>query len=130
MRAHEALVKYRKTIVAAVDDVDRAIKQYRSDLQRLKVLGVALEASHRAVVRITERYERNETDFRAVLDVQRRDYELMEHTAVAAEAVVLRYIAFYKALGGGWELYNELPPIPPAQPAIMATVRRLTDGWH
>jgi hypothetical protein len=54
----------------------------------------------------------------------------MEHTAIAAEAVVLRYIAFYKALGGGWELFTELPPLPPAQPAIVAAVRRLTNGWH
>jgi hypothetical protein len=43
---------------------------------------------------------------------------------------VLRYVTFYEALGGGWELYNELPPIPPADPAIIASVRRLTDGWH
>ncbi len=25
------------------------------------------------------------------------------------------YVAFYKALGGGWELYADLPPLPPAQ---------------
>jgi hypothetical protein len=54
----------------------------------------------------------------------------MEQRALAAEAAVLRYVTFYEALGGGWELYNELPPIPPADPAIIASVRRLTDGWH
>jgi hypothetical protein len=43
---------------------------------------------------------------------------------------MLDYITFYKALGGGWELYADLPPIPAAQPALMATVRRVTDGWH
>jgi NodT family efflux transporter outer membrane factor (OMF) lipoprotein len=130
MRAHETLVKYRKTIIAAVEEVDQAMKQYRSDLQRLKALGVALDASHRAVDLTTEHYERGETDFRVVLDVQRRHYELMEDRAIAEAAVVLRYVAFYKALGGGWELYNELPPIPSAEPAIIASVRRLADGWH
>jgi outer membrane protein TolC len=130
MRAHEALVKYRKTIMAAVEEVDQAINQYRSDLQRLKALGVASEASHRAVVLTTEHYERGETEFRAVLDAQHKNYELMEQRAIAAGAAVLRYVTFYEALGGGWELYNELPPIPPADPAIIASVRRLTDGWH
>jgi hypothetical protein len=43
---------------------------------------------------------------------------------------VLEYVAFYKALGGGWELYDELPPIPDAQPAVIAAVRRLLNGWH
>ena len=116
MKAHEVLVRYKKTIVAAVEEVDQAIKQYRMDLQRQRELGVALEASHRAVNLATERYERGVTDFLNVLDAQRQDYALAEQTAIAAEVVVLDYVAFYKALGGGWELYIDLPPIPPAQP--------------
>jgi hypothetical protein len=43
---------------------------------------------------------------------------------------VLHYLAFYKALGGSWELYGELPPLPPVQPAIVAGVGRLTGGWR
>jgi NodT family efflux transporter outer membrane factor (OMF) lipoprotein len=130
MKAHEVLVRYKKTIIAAVEEVDQAIKQYRMDLQRQRDLGVALEASHRAVALATERYERGVTDFLNVLDAQRQDYALAEQAAIAAETVVLDYVAFYKALGGGWELYTDLPPIPQAQPAVMATVRRVTDGWH
>jgi NodT family efflux transporter outer membrane factor (OMF) lipoprotein len=130
LRAHETLVNYKKTIIDAVEEVDQAIKQYRFDLQRHRQLSIALEASHRAVNVATERYERGVTDFLNVLEAQRADYALAEQTAIAAEIVVLRYVAFFKALGGGWELYAELPPIPVAQPAVMATVRRLTNGWH
>jgi NodT family efflux transporter outer membrane factor (OMF) lipoprotein len=130
LRTHEALVQYKKTIVAAVEEVDQAIKQYRLDLQRQRELGVALEASHRAVTLATERYERGVTDFLNVLDAQRQDYALAEQTAIAAEVVALDYVAFYKALGGGWELYTDLPPIPPAQPALLATARRVMNGWH
>jgi NodT family efflux transporter outer membrane factor (OMF) lipoprotein len=130
MKAHEALVQHKKTIIAAVEEVDQAIKQYRMDLQQQHDLSVALEAGHRAVALATERYERGVTDFLYVLDAQRQDYALAEQTAVVAEAVVLDYVAFYKALGGGWELYTDLPPIPVAQPAVIATVRRVTNGWH
>src|SRR5208337_5111457 len=56
MKAHEVLVRYKKTIVAAVEEVTQAIKQYRMDLQRQRDLAVALEASHRAVDLATERY--------------------------------------------------------------------------
>jgi NodT family efflux transporter outer membrane factor (OMF) lipoprotein len=130
MKADEAFIRYKKTIVAAVEEVDQAIKQYRADLQRKRDLAVALEASRRAVELATERYERGVTDFLNVLDAQRQDFALKEQAAIAAEAVVLDYVAFYKALGGGWELYTGLPPIKPAQPALAATVRRVTDGWH
>jgi outer membrane protein TolC len=130
LRTHEVLVKYKKTIIAAVEETDQAIQQYHFDLQRLKALDAALEAIRRAVDLNTERYIRSEADFRSLLSVQRRHYALAEQTAIAAEAVALRYVAFYKALGGGWELNDALPPIPPAQPAIAAAVGRLVDGWH
>ena len=130
MRAHEALVRYKKTIITAVEEVDQAIKQYRLDRQRLKALGEALEESHRAVDLATERYKRGATDFLNVLDAQRQDFALAEEKAHAAEVAMQSYLAFYKALGGGWELYDELPLIPEAQPAVIATVRRLTNSWH
>jgi outer membrane protein TolC len=130
MRTHEALVYYKKTIIGAVEDVDQAIKQYRFDLAQQKALNVALTASQRAVDLAMERYERGVTDFLNVLDAQRQEYALEDQYAVAQEAVVLQYVAFYKALGGGWELYDELPPIPDAQPAVIATARRLLNNWH
>jgi NodT family efflux transporter outer membrane factor (OMF) lipoprotein len=130
MKAHEVLVNYRKTIIVAVEEVDQAIKQYQLDLAQKKALGVALVASRRAVDLSMERYERGVTDFFNVLDAQRQQYALEEQDAIAEEVVVLQYVAFYKALGGGWELYDELPPVPDAQPAVIATVRRLLNDWH
>jgi len=130
MRAHEVLVRYKKTVIAAVEEVDQAIMQYRLHRQRLKALGKAVEESHRAVELATERYKRGATDFLNVLDAQRQDFALAEDKARAGQVVTEAYVAFYKALGGGWELYDELPPIPAPQPAVIATVRRLTNGWH
>ncbi len=130
MRTHEALVRYKKTIIAAVEEVDQAIRQYRLDLQRQKALGVALAAIRHAGALTAARYERGDSDFRTLLDAERRHYVLEEQAEIAAETSVLHFVAFYKALGGGWELYDELPPIPPAQPAIVAAAGRLTNGWR
>ena len=130
LAAHEALVSYKKTILLSVEEVDQAIKQYRAQQQRLRELQVALEQSKRAVTLATERYERGITDFLNLLDAQRQEYGIEDQTAVAQEAVITEYIALYKALGGGWELYDELPPIREAQPAVIATARRLTSDWH
>src|SRR5262249_21694978 len=115
---------------AAVEEVDQAIKQYRLDRQRQKALGEALQESRRAVELATERYKRGETDFLNVLDAQRQDFALAEDKARAAQVVMQAYIAFYKARERGGELYDKSPPIPAPQPAVIATVRRLTNGWH
>lgn len=128
-KALELGVSYKKTIIAAVEEVDLANKQYHLDLQQQRDLIVALDASHKSVDLAVERYERGVTDFLYVLDAQRQDYALAEQTAQMGETVVLDYVAFYKAIGGGWEMYASLPPIKPAQPAVMATVRRTTNGW-
>ncbi len=130
LQAHELFVTYKKTILTAVEEVDEAIKQYRAQQQRLRELAVALDQSRRAVDLATQRYERGLTDFLNVLDAERQEYAIEDQNAVAQEAVVMQYIALYKALGGGWELYDELPPLKEAQPAVVATVRRLTNDWH
>ncbi len=130
LAAHEALVNYKKTILVAVEEADDAIKQYRVQQQRLRELNVALEQARRAVTLASERYERGITDFLNLLDAQREEYAIEDEAAVAQEAVIIQYIALYKALGGGWELYDVLPPIKGAQPAIAATVRRVVDGWQ
>src|SRR5712671_4895079 len=130
MRTHQVLVRYKKTIIAAVEEVNEAVGQYRLDLQRWRALSAALEAIRHAVNLTTERYKRGDTEFRALLSEQRWKYAREEQVAIAAEIATLRYVAFYKALGSGWELYDELPPLPPVQPAVVAGVGRLMGGWR
>jgi NodT family efflux transporter outer membrane factor (OMF) lipoprotein len=129
-KTYELFVNYRKTVIVAVEDIDQAIKQYRYALEQQKALGVALAAAKRSVDLAMERYDRGVTDFLNVLDAQRQYYALGDQYAFAEEAVVLQFVAFYKALGGGWELFDELPPLPDAQPAFIAAVRRIVNDWH
>jgi outer membrane protein TolC len=93
-------------------------------------LSAALEAIRHAVNLTTERYKRGDTEFRALLSEQRWKYAREEQVAIAAEIATLRYVAFYRALGGGWEVYDELPPLPPVRPAVVAGVGRLMGGWR
>ncbi len=130
LAAHENLVNYKKAILTAVEEVDSAVKQYRAQQQRHRELTIALEQSRRAVTLATERYERGITDFLNLLDAQRQEYIIEDQAAIAQQAVIVQYIALYKALGGGWELYDALPPLKEAQPAIAATVRRVLNDWQ
>jgi outer membrane protein TolC len=130
IRTHEVLVRYKKTIMAAVEEVNEAVGQYRLDRQRWKTMSAALETIRRAVNLTTERYKRGDTEFRVLLSEQRWKYAREEQVAIAAENCHTPLVTFYKALGGGWELYDELPPLPRVQPAVVAGVGRLMSGWR
>jgi NodT family efflux transporter outer membrane factor (OMF) lipoprotein len=125
-RAYEALLNYRKVILTAVAEVDGAIAQYRAALQQLQQLNSALAQAREAVKLATERYERGLTDFLNVLDAEREAYGLEDQVVTARQTVAIQFVAVYLALGGGWELYKELPPVPRPQAAILATFRRLS----
>jgi NodT family efflux transporter outer membrane factor (OMF) lipoprotein len=125
-QAQALLVDYRRAIVAAVGDVDQAIKRYSAELDRLRSLGVARDESRRAVTLARERYDRGLTDFLNVLDAERQEYDLEDQYAAEQQSVAVQFVALCKALGGGWELYQALPPIPKPRPAIMATFPRLS----
>jgi NodT family efflux transporter outer membrane factor (OMF) lipoprotein len=125
-QTQELLVNYKKTILVAVAEVDTTIDNFRAARQHLKDLQTALAASRRAVDLALERYDRGLTDFLNVLDAQRQQFELEQQSVAAQEAVAIQFVLFYKALGGGWERYEALPPIPKPQPAIVAAIRRLS----
>jgi NodT family efflux transporter outer membrane factor (OMF) lipoprotein len=119
-RTGELFADYRKTVIAAVEEVNTSLMRYRSELEAAEHLSKAVEASRRALDFHTERYEHGITDFLNVLDAARQKYELEEQYAIARLAVVVAYISLYKALGGGWELYQEVPPVARPLPAVLA----------
>jgi NodT family efflux transporter outer membrane factor (OMF) lipoprotein len=120
-----SLANYRKAILGAVEEVDAAVIQYLGEMKRLGSLAVALRESARAVELAQLRYDRGLTDFLNVLDAERQQYLLRDQYAAEQEAVAVRFIALYKALGSGWEWFQTLPPVPSPEPALLATFRRL-----
>ncbi len=125
LRTREQLVVYRATVINAVREVDTAISAYTAQRDRLDNLGDALVASQQAEGYASERYKRGLTDFLNVLDAQRQEYDLEDQYAAAQTATADAFVALYKALGGGWENYQSIPPIRRPQPAIVAAFTRL-----
>ena len=49
----------------------------------------------------------------------------MEQEYVSAQqSAAEQFVTLYKSLGGGWEDYQFIPPIPRPLPAVLAAVRR------
>lgn len=125
LRTRELLYRYRRSVLQAVEEVDDAISNYQAQRDRLDRLNDAVGASRDAVRLATQRYERGLTIFLDVLDAQRQLFGLQDQQAVAEEEVVTQYIALYKALGGGWEHYQQVPPVRRPQPALIAAGREV-----
>jgi NodT family efflux transporter outer membrane factor (OMF) lipoprotein len=125
LRMREQLVAYRAAIINAVREVDTSVSAYTAQRDRLSNLGDAIAASQQAEGYASERYKRGLTDFLNVLDAERQEYVLEDQYAVAQTATADAFVALYKALGGGWENYQSIPPIRKPQPAIVAAFRRL-----
>ncbi|VFU16263.1 efflux transporter outer membrane subunit [Methylocella tundrae] len=125
LAAHELLLNYRQTILIAVQQVDDAIASYAAQQDRLKNLDRALSAARDATKLATDRYDRGLTDFLNVIDAERQQFDIEEQYVAAQQAAAQQLITLYKALGGGWELHQFIPPIAQPQPAVIAAARRL-----
>jgi NodT family efflux transporter outer membrane factor (OMF) lipoprotein len=127
LEAHRLLISYRQTVLTAVQQVDDAIALYGAEQERLRNLDRALTSARQATKLATERYNRGLTDYLNVLDAQRQEFALDEQYVVSEKNAGEQLIAVYKALGGGWELHQFIPPIRQPQPAIIAAARRLLE---
>jgi outer membrane protein TolC len=125
LQTRALLVNYKKTIQAAVREVDTNIGLYAAEQLSLGRLESALLASQRAVTLANERYERGLTDFLNVVDAQRQEYDIEEQYTATQVAAAEEFIELFRSLGGGWENYQALPPIHRPEPAVIAMFQRV-----
>ncbi len=120
LQAHERLISYRRTVIDAVRDADTAIGNFAAQQERLKDLDAAMLASERAVSLASQRYDRGLTDFLNVVDAERQEYALEDEYTAGQQSAAEAFVALYKALGGGWQQYQNVPPIRRPLPAVLA----------
>ncbi len=123
MRTRAALERYRATIETAVQQVDSALARLGAAEQSVASLGDALAASQRAVTLANERYERGLSDYLNVVDAEREEYAIEERYVTTQVTVDDQYIELYRDLGGGWQGFQQVPPIPRPLPAVLAIFR-------
>ncbi|WP_334393004.1 TolC family protein [Bradyrhizobium sp. AZCC 2262] len=119
-RAREALLRYKAKVLGAVQEVDQAIADYNAEQSRLNSLSRARSAALEAVKLSSARYERGLTDYLNVLDAERQQFELEAQYVISRRVAGVQLVALYKALGGGREHYQAVPPIRTPEPAIAA----------
>jgi NodT family efflux transporter outer membrane factor (OMF) lipoprotein len=124
LHTKELIALYKKTVLQAVGQVDQSVVSFRAQQQRLNDLNRAIAAAKQAVSLSSTRYENGLTDFLNVLDAERQLYDLQGEYVQTQRAAAEQLVGLYKALGGGWQAYQTVPPIRQPEPALAASFER------
>ncbi|OON40919.1 RND transporter [Izhakiella australiensis] len=109
-----AALGYRQTVLTALQDVENALVSYRADQQRVDSLNETVEAQQNAFNLARDSYGKGLSSFIEVLDAQRQLAQTRQQLVSARMQSSVDLVALYKALGGGWEPYQNvnLPEFP------------------
>ncbi|KHE03014.1 RND transporter [Pantoea stewartii] len=103
-----AALDYRQTVLMALQDVENALVSYRADQQRVTALDETTGALQRTFDLASDSYRQGLSTFLEVLDAQRQLAQAEEQATQARMQSGLDLVALYKALGGGWETYQNV----------------------
>ncbi|MEZ3498027.1 efflux transporter outer membrane subunit [Pantoea sp. KPR_PJ] len=117
-----AALDYRQTVLTAMQDVENALVSYRADQARVTALDETTGSLQRAFDLASDSYRQGISTFIDVLDAQRQLAQAQEQATQARMQSALDLVALYKALGGGWETYQnvKLPQFNVFGPATQA----------
>jgi NodT family efflux transporter outer membrane factor (OMF) lipoprotein len=104
----ESLLQYRSTILSALREVEDALVTYACEQSRRASLAEALNESRRSFEVAREQYQHGLATFLNVLDAQRTIFAAQDALAQSDQTACTDLVALYKALGGGWEIRDEI----------------------
>lgn len=102
VRAAEAVIDYRRTVLGALHEVDDALAAYGADQQRRQALTDTVVRNGDAADLARQRYASGVASFIDVLDAERVLEQNELTLADSSTAVSIDLVVLYKALGGGW----------------------------
>ncbi len=102
-RREGVLLQYEKTVLNALEETENSLVTHARARDRLVHDEAAFKASSTAAGLARVRYENGASDFLQVLDAERTLLESEDRLARSRTEAATSLIAFYNALGGGWQ---------------------------
>jgi NodT family efflux transporter outer membrane factor (OMF) lipoprotein len=106
----EALLRYEDGIVRALEDVENALVALQDERQRAGSLQTAASSAEAALGHAQSLYNRGQIDLLPLLDAQRQRLLVRVSANDSDTQVLLDSVQLYKALGGGWQVFQPAPP--------------------
>lgn len=103
-RAYAALYEYERVILDSLRETETAIVTYGKELEREVDLRKS-EESHKRLFELTKKqYEMGLINKMELFTAERRYLDTVETLVISETNTLVRLIALYKALGGGWQI--------------------------
>ncbi|MDP9173827.1 MAG: efflux transporter outer membrane subunit [Planctomycetota bacterium] len=105
----QSFTAYKQTVLIALQEVQNALVVYDREQRRRAALSIAVAANQRAVELSTRRYKQGLTDFLSVLVAEGSLFGSQDSLVQSNRNIGTDAVALYKALGGGWEIGEQIP---------------------
>jgi NodT family efflux transporter outer membrane factor (OMF) lipoprotein len=102
-RTQQAFVRYERTVLEALEDVENSMTGYVRELDRRAALNRSVIAAQKSVELVSIQYKTGLTDFQNVLDMERSLFEQQDFWALSRGLVIQNVIGIYRSMGGGWQ---------------------------
>ena len=119
VRLQQAIESYQLTVLAAASEIDNAAISIVKTKDQQQILADALAAAERSLTLSTKRYQEGYSDFQRVLSAQQSLAGRSASYVANQGAHINSVIAFYKALGGGWQPASAQDLVPETIRAVM-----------
>jgi outer membrane protein TolC len=120
----ESLSNYNQNVLVAVREVTDAMDAYRNSVEKSEYDFKAVESSVRAFNISASQYNNGLVGYERLLSTVEK-MTLREDTYAQTRGnIANQVVTLYKALGGGWEPFSELPVV---KPATVEQMRSRTD---
>ena len=101
------IVLYRQSVLNAMQDAEDSLVAYNHELVREQSLRKAVDADRRALGLADQLYTKGLVDFLNVLDTQASLFTAEDSLVQSQRQVSVDLVSLYKALGGGWQPFDQ-----------------------
>jgi NodT family efflux transporter outer membrane factor (OMF) lipoprotein len=99
----EALARFDKTVLTALEETETALSRYVNELERRRSLAAARDEARRAAEIVRAQLREGRADYLAVVDAERTLAENEFELAASTGRVAAAQVDLFRALGGGWQ---------------------------
>lgn len=126
-RFQQSVVAYQDAVLKAAQEVEDGLTGYLKSREAAGFAANAAESAKRSADLAFVQYREGAVDFQRVLDAMRALLAEQNTLVQTQSAIATHLVSLYKALGGGWELYQGQPVIPDSMRNEMETRTRWDD---
>jgi multidrug efflux system outer membrane protein len=106
IKVEQALIQYQKKVLEALEETENAIAAFHYGMKKVQYLEDRKNSSHDAYFMVLQLYESGLKNYLEVQTNQRTFLAADEEFLQGKVDLLLNYISLYKALGGGWDVFE------------------------